>query len=101
METIYYWVGAIIFWLIMVPITSVSIVMGWVFLHRDLMKRHKWYRQGIELQLLPLYVRLAMSHSSAGNYFMVKIKLKPYQKQTHLRVLVNLLNYVHSFKKPW
>lgn len=101
METIYYWVGAIIFWLIMVPITSVSIVMGRVFLHKDLMKRHKWYRQAVDLQLLPLYVRLVLSKSEASKRFVDIANKRDCRRETHLRVLVPFLNRLHSFKKPW
>lgn len=100
MEAIYYWVGVVIVWLIMIPVASVGVVMGWVFLHKDLMKKYKWYRQGIEWQLLPLYVLLAMGKGQAAQLFIGKINKFEYRQSTHLRVLIGLLNHLHSLRKP-
>lgn len=100
MEAVYYWLGAVLFWLVIVPIGSVFTLAILIWMHRYFKRAYRCYRQGIELQLLPLYVRLAMDNSSAAKVFMIKLEMKSYQKHTHLRVMFRLLNALHTLRKP-
>lgn len=99
MEAIYYWTGFVIVWLIMMPVASVCAIMGLVWLHKKSMEAFFWYRVGMDLQILPLYVRLALTKGEASKRFIANINKKKYPKNAHLRVLVGFLNYLHSLRK--
>lgn len=100
MESIYYWIGFVIVWLIMMPVASVCAIMGLVWLHKKSMEAFFcWYRVGMDLQIFPLYVRLALTKGEASKRFIANINKKKYPKNAHLRVLVGFLNYLHSLRK--
>jgi hypothetical protein len=100
MEAVYYWIGFIVIWIGVVPIASVLALIGLIELHQKMMTAFLWYRQGWDWQLLPLYVRIVFAKQVAAESFMDRINQKRFPNNTHLRILIRLLNYLYSLRKP-
>lgn len=101
MEAIYYWTGLVVIWWMIVCAGVFALFMGVVVLriaHKYLKESRKWYRQSIDLWMLPLYVRLALSKSEVAGRFIVNMNQIDCRKEAHLRVLIAFLNYVYSLR---
>ncbi len=102
MEAIYYWTGFVMVWSAIVGFCASCLFAGIVALsiaHKNLKESRKWYRQAIDLWMLPLYVRLTLSKSEVACRFIVNMNQIDCRKEAHLRVLIAFLNRLYRLRK--
>lgn len=102
MEAIYYWTGFVMVWSAIVGCCAFCLFMGIIALsitHKNLKESRKWYRQAVDLWILPLYMRLALSKSEVADRFITNMNQIDCRKEAHLRVLVVFLNRLYRLRK--